>query len=131
MAKRILVVDDEDDVTELLEFNLRRAGYDVVVEHDGEHAVSTALRERPDLVLLDVMLPQIDGFGVCELLRKAKATEDVPIILLTAFGTESSRVIGLELGADDYVTKPFSPRELMLRVERLIERGHQPGAAAN
>jgi len=89
------------------------------------------MRERPDLVLLDVMLPQIDGFGVCELLRKAKATEDVPIILLTAFGTEASRVIGLELGADDYVTKPFSPRELMLRVERLIERGHQPGVMAN
>jgi CheY-like chemotaxis protein len=126
MSKRILVVDDEDDVTELLEFNLRRAGYDVEVAHNGEAALSQALQHPPDLVVLDVMLPQIDGFGVCELLKRAQATSRVPVILLTAFATEASRVIGLELGADDYMTKPFSPRELVLRVQRLIDKGETP-----
>jgi DNA-binding response OmpR family regulator len=126
MSKRILVVDDEDDVTELLEFNLRRAGYDVEVAHDGEQALSHALQRPPDLVVLDVMLPHIDGFGVCELLKRAQATSRVPVILLTAFATEASRVIGLEIGADDYLTKPFSPRELVLRVRRLIEKGETP-----
>lgn len=121
MPKRILVIDDEEDVTQLLAFNLHHAGYEVTLEHSGEAGLTSALAHPPDLILLDVMLPEIDGFAICEILRR-RFTRHVPIILLTACATEDARVIGLQLGADDYVAKPFSVRELMLRVQRLLAR---------
>ena len=122
MAK-ILIVDDEPDAVELIEFNLKAAGFEVVTAGDGAQALKQARSRQPDLVLLDLMLPEIDGLQVCRLLRGDPATATVPIIMLTAKAAEIDRVLGLELGADDYVTKPFSPRELVLRVKSLLKRG--------
>ena len=126
MPKRILVVDDEADVTQLLEFNLRRAGYDVLTASNGEEGLLAVLSDAPDLIVLDVMLPELDGFAVCEILRQKEATARIPIILLTACSTEPARLIGLELGADDYLVKPFSPRELLLRIQKLLLRFAPP-----
>lgn len=124
MAKsKILIVDDEQDVTELLEFNLRQAGYEVISAEDGATALRKAREATPDLILLDVMLPEMDGTEVCKQLRRDPTTARIPIIMLTAKAAEIDRVLGLELGADDYVTKPFSPRELVLRVRGLLRRG--------
>lgn len=120
---KILVVDDEPDAVDLVEFNLRGAGFDVVTAADGAEAIRKARSFTPDLILLDVMLPELDGLEVCKLLRRDPATSAVPIIMLTAKAAEIDRVLGLELGADDYVTKPFSPRELVLRVKSLLRRG--------
>jgi len=120
--KTILVVDDERDIVELIDYNLTRAGYKVLREYDGEAALSTARRRRPDLVILDLMLPGIDGVDVCKLLKSADATAGVPIIMLTARTDEADVVLGLELGADDYVTKPFSPRVLVSRVRACLRR---------
>lgn len=122
-APKILIVDDEPDAVELVEFNLRGAGFDVVTAADGAEAIRKARSNKPDLILLDVMLPELDGLEVCKLLRRDPATSAVPIIMLTAKAAEIDRVLGLELGADDYVTKPFSPRELVLRVKSLLRRG--------
>ncbi len=119
---KILVVDDEPDVVELVTFNLRKAGFEVIAASDGTAALRSARLELPDLIVLDLMLPEVDGLEVCKLLRRDPATAGVPIILLTAKAAEIDRVLGLELGADDYVTKPFSPRELVLRVKKLVER---------
>ena len=121
MAK-ILVVDDEPDAVELIEFNLRNAGFEVVTAADGAEALRKARATLPDLILLDVMLPEVDGLAVCKLLRHDPNTTSIPIIMLTAKAAEIDRVLGLELGADDYVTKPFSPRELVLRVRNLLKR---------
>lgn len=121
MAK-ILVVDDEPDALELVSFNLKAAGYEVVTADDGTDAIKKARQQVPDLILLDVMLPEVDGLEVCKLLRRDPATAGIPIIMLTAKAAEIDRVLGLELGADDYVTKPFSPRELTLRVKNLMRR---------
>lgn len=124
MAKsKVLIVDDEQDVTELLEFNLRSAGYDVISADDGATALKKAREALPDLIVLDVMLPEMDGTEVCKQLRRDPSTARIPIIMLTAKASEIDRVLGLELGADDYVTKPFSPRELVLRVRGLLRRG--------
>ncbi|MBI5773129.1 MAG: response regulator transcription factor [Verrucomicrobia bacterium] len=125
---KILVVDDEPDAVELVEFNLRGAGFDVVTAADGAEAIRKARSSTPDCILLDVMLPELDGLEVCKLLRRDPTTAAVPIIMLTAKAAEIDRVLGLELGADDYVTKPFSPRELVLRVKGLLRRG-QAGPA--
>ncbi|MSU31683.1 MAG: response regulator transcription factor [Pedosphaera sp.] len=119
---KILVVDDEPDALEVLEFNLKNAGYEVTTADDGETALKKARQQLPDLILLDLMLPEIDGLEVCKLLRRDTATSGIPIIMLTAKASEIDRVVGLELGADDYVTKPFSPRELVLRVRNLLKR---------
>ena len=119
MSIKILVVDDEVSVTELISYNLSKAHYDVLVAHDGETALEIARSSSPDLVLLDLMLPRIDGLDVCRELRK---TSQVPIIMITARGEETDRVIGLELGADDYVTKPFSVRELLARIKAVLRR---------
>ncbi len=119
---RILVVDDEPDVIELLSFNLKASGYEVLSAEDGEEGLRKARQEYPDLVLLDLMLPKIDGVEVCKILRRDLATERLPIIMLTAKATEIDRILGLEFGADDYVTKPFSPREVLLRVRNLLRR---------
>lgn len=122
MAQKILVVDDEPDAVDLVQFNLSNAGYDVITAADGEEALKKARTYCPDLILLDVMLPEIDGLEVCKLLRRDAATSGIPIIMLTARAAEIDRILGLELGADDYVTKPFSPRELVLRVKNLLRR---------
>jgi DNA-binding response OmpR family regulator len=122
MRPKILVVDDEPDALELISYNLKAAGYDVVTAADGEEALKKARVSQPALVILDVMLPEVDGLEVCKTLRREPTTAGVPIIMLTAKAAEIDRVLGLELGADDYVTKPFSPRELVLRVKSLLRR---------
>jgi two-component system phosphate regulon response regulator PhoB len=121
-AKRILVVEDEEDLLELVEYNLRKAGHRVLAVTTGEAGLLAARAERPDLVLLDLMLPGVDGFQVCRLLRRDAATRDVPIVMLTARGEDADVVKGLELGADDYVTKPFSPKVLLARVAAVLRR---------
>lgn len=126
MAPKILVVDDEIPVTDLIKYNLEKALYEVLVAHDGEGALQVARESKPDLILLDLMLPRIDGLDVCRELRK---TSQVPIIMVTARGEESDRVIGLELGADDYLTKPFSMRELLARIKAVLRRNQtDPGS---
>ncbi|MEO6181919.1 MAG: response regulator transcription factor [Verrucomicrobiota bacterium] len=122
MKPTILVVDDEPDAVELIEFNLKGAGFQVKSAHDGAEALAKARSLLPSLIVLDVMLPEIDGFEICKLLRRDPNTAAIPIIMLTAKAAEIDRVLGLELGADDYLTKPFSPRELVLRVKKLLER---------
>ena len=121
-GSRILIVDDEPDVLELLEYNLREAGYVIVLAEDGQQALEKARNERPDIILLDLMLPEVDGLKVCKALKQDQTTSNIPIIMVTAKAAEIDRVLGLELGADDYVTKPFSPRELVLRVGNLLNR---------
>lgn len=122
MSNKILVVDDEPDALELIEFNLESAGFEVVTAMEGDEALKKARAVLPALIILDVMLPELDGMEVCKLLRRDPATAQIPIIMLTAKAAEIDRVLGLELGADDYVTKPFSPRELVLRVKGLLRR---------
>jgi len=119
MSHRILVVDDEPSVTDLLAYNLRKAHYDVSIAADGREALRLAGEFQPDLILLDLMIPEVDGLDVCRELRKSS---NVPVIMITARGEEIDRVIGLELGADDYVTKPFSVRELMARIKAVLRR---------
>ena len=120
MAKRVLVVDDEQNIVDILRFNLEREGYEVVTAGDGIQGLAMARSSSPDLILLDVMMPEMDGFEVCRELRKEDKL--TPIIMLTAREEEADRVMGLELGADDYVSKPFSVRELMARVRTNIRR---------
>jgi two-component system phosphate regulon response regulator PhoB len=127
---KILVVDDEPDLLELLETNLTAAGYEVLVAADGHEALEKARKARPQLILLDVMLPEMDGLEVCKSLRGNPATDTIPILMLTARAGEIDRVLGLELGADDYVTKPFSVRELVLRIKKLLSRQTAPEAGA-
>ncbi len=119
MSARILIVDDEPAIVDMLAYNLRRANYQVSTAQDGEEALRKALQEQPDLIILDLMLPRLDGLEVCRALRRER---DVPIIMLTARDAEVDRVVGLELGADDYVVKPFSVRELMARVKSVLRR---------
>ena len=121
---RILVVDDEAAVTDLLAYNLRKAHYDVLIAADGRAALQLAQETNPDLILLDLMIPEVDGLDVCRELRKSSS---VPIIMITARGEEIDRVVGLEIGADDYVTKPFSVRELMARVKAVLRRAQNDG----
>jgi DNA-binding response OmpR family regulator len=127
LKQKILIVDDEPEAVELVEFNLKQAGYDVATAADGDEALQKAKAQLPALVILDVMLPEIDGLEVCKLLRRDPATARIPILMLTAKAAEIDRVLGLELGADDYVTKPFSPRELILRVKKILQRGESSG----
>jgi two-component system response regulator VicR len=127
MPARILVVDDEPPIVDLLSYNLRRAHYEVVIAQDGEEALVKARQEAPDLIILDLMLPRVDGLEVCRALRREC---DVPIIMLTARDSEVDRVVGLELGADDYVVKPFSVRELMARVKNVLRRAEPRQAEA-
>jgi two-component system phosphate regulon response regulator PhoB len=120
--ERILIVDDEADIVELLEYNLRQAGYTVVTARNATSALAEVRRQRPDLVLLDLNLPDFPGTEVCRRLRRDDATASIPIVMLTARGEEIDRVVGFELGADDYVVKPFSPRELVLRIAAVLRR---------
>jgi DNA-binding response OmpR family regulator len=121
MAVKILVVDDEPPIVNMLAYNLKRANYEVFVAYDGQEALNQARQEQPDLIILDLMLPGLDGLEVCRRLRRER---DIPIIMLTARDNEVDRVVGLELGADDYVVKPFSVRELIARVKNVLRRVH-------
>jgi DNA-binding response OmpR family regulator len=124
LKPKILVVDDEPEAVELLEFNLTRAGFTVVSAADGAQALKAARSARPNLIVLDLMLPEIDGVEVCKMLRRDPATARIPIIMLTAKAAEIDRIVGLEVGAEDYITKPFSPRELVLRIRKVLQRLH-------
>lgn len=117
------MVDDEPEAVELVEFNLKQAGYEVATAADGAEALKKTRALLPSLIVLDLMLPEMDGLEVCKMLRRDPATAAIPIVMLTAKAAEIDRVLGLELGADDYLTKPFSPRELVLRVKKLLSRG--------
>lgn len=132
MEKKILIVDDEKPIVDILKFNLGKEGYATIEAYDGEAAVEMALKQKPDLILLDIMLPKMDGFTVCRKLRQQIST---PIIMLTAKAEEVDKVLGLELGADDYITKPFSTRELMARVKANLRRstgeGTETGTGGN
>jgi two-component system phosphate regulon response regulator PhoB len=122
MKPKILIVDDELDALEVLGFKLREAGFTPIFATDGVKALAAIRAERPDLVVLDLMLPELDGLEVCKLMRRDQATAGIPVLMLTAKAAEMDRVVGLELGADDYVTKPYSPRELVLRIRKLLKR---------
>jgi len=122
MKTKILVVDDEPDALEVLGFKLREVGYTPIFAKDGTRALAIARSEKPDLIVLDLMLPEVDGLEVCKILRRDPSTATIPVIMLTARAAEMDRVLGLELGADDYVTKPFSPRELVIRIRKQLSR---------
>ena len=118
----ILVIEDEADIQEVLEYNLRQAGHDVISALRGKEGLRLARERRPDLVLLDLMLPDVPGTDICRALKDDPELRDVPVVMLTAKGEEIDRVVGFELGADDYITKPFSVRELVLRVRAILKR---------
>lgn len=120
--ERILLIEDEPDLAEVLHYNLEKEGFQVDVAHRGDTGLELARRESPDLILLDLMLPGIDGLEVTRLLKRDPATTHLPIVMLTARGEEVDRIVGLELGADDYISKPFSPREVVLRVKAVLRR---------
>jgi DNA-binding response OmpR family regulator len=122
MREIILVVDDEADVVDLVRYHLNRAGFDVDVASSGMAALSAARQRRPDAIVLDIMLPQMSGTEVLQKLRREIDTAKIPVLMLTAKGLLSDRIAGLELGVDDYITKPFSPRELVLRIQNLLRR---------
>src|SRR5207302_8710484 len=115
------------EAVELVEFNLKQAGFEVITAADGAEALKKARAALPSLIVLDLMLPAVDGLEVCKMLRRDPATSGIPIVMVTAKAAEIDRVLGLELGADDYITKPFSPRELVLRVKKILQRGHPAG----
>ena len=120
--KKILVVDDEKELTSLVSMHMKMAGYEVLIASTGEKALDISREEKPDLIILDLMLPKIDGWEVCKQLRQDVATQDIPVIMLTARTQTEDKLKGFEAGADDYVTKPFSPRELVARVKRVLAR---------
>jgi len=124
----ILLIDDEKDLVELVRYNLEKEGFDVIAAADGPSGLEIALRHRPDAVLLDWMMPGMDGLEICRRIREDARTARIPILMLTAKASEPDRVVGLEIGADDYVTKPFSPRELVARVKALLRRRAQEEA---
>jgi len=127
--KRILVVDDEKDIVDLVAYNLEKEGYEVLTVGDGEKALTVIKRDKLDLVVLDLMLPGIKGLDICRIIRRNPETEWLPVIMVTAKGEDMDKVVGLEIGADDYITKPFSIRELMARVRAVLRRAEtRPGA---
>jgi two-component system, OmpR family, phosphate regulon response regulator PhoB len=122
VARTILVIDDEPELVKLLDYNLSKAGYLVISARDGESGLATARKHAPDAIILDVMMPGLDGWEVCKRLRQDPSTSALPVLMLTAKADEGDRVLGLELGADDYVSKPFGVRELLARVKALLRR---------
>jgi len=120
--KRILIVEDEQDIADLIRFNLERAGFQALVLLEGRHLLTHVRQFKPDLILLDLMLPDVDGLDLCRRLRLDPALAVIPVVMVTAKGSETDRIVGLELGADDYIVKPFSPRELVLRIKAVISR---------
>jgi len=125
-GKKILVIEDEKDVADLLALNLRKAGFRISVAADGVNGLQKAREDRPDFIVLDLMLPRMPGLEVCKILRSDPSTSQIPILMLTAKADEVDRIVGLEFGADDYVTKPFSPREIGLRIRAILRRGEAP-----
>lgn len=123
----ILVVEDETDILDLVEFNLRQAGYDVLRASDGLEGLRLARAEHPELLVLDLMLGGMEGREVCRRLKQSDSTRDIPVLILTALASETDRIVGFEIGADDYLTKPFSPRELVLRVQAILRRTQEVG----
>ena len=128
MKETILIVEDERDIVKMLEYNLGKEGFKTLSARDGEAALSLAGKEHPDLILLDLMLPGMDGLEVCKALKNESRTTAIPIIILTAKSQESDKIVGLELGADDYITKPFSPRELVARIKAVLRRMKEKSA---
>lgn len=124
MDAKILIVEDERDIADLLRYNLQEAGFETDYVRNGADALQRAIEETPDLILLDLMLPEVDGMIVCRLLKNDPRTKNIPIVMVTAKTEEKDRVAGLELGADDYIIKPFSPREVVLRVSAVLRRIH-------
>ncbi len=122
MKEKILIVDDEKDIVKMVDYNLKKDGFRTVLAYDGEDAITLAGRQHPDLIILDLMLPGMDGLEVCKALKKEDKTAKIPVIMLTAKAQEADKIVGLELGADDYVTKPFSPRELIARIKAVLRR---------
>jgi two-component system phosphate regulon response regulator PhoB len=129
MRERILVVEDEKDVREMIRLNLKAAGFDVVEAGNGAEALALAKNDPPKVIILDLMMPEMSGIEFCRALRRNPATSRIPVLMLTAKSTEEDKVVGFEVGADDYVTKPFSPRELVLRVRAVARRQPDQGAA--
>lgn len=125
-GRKILIIEDEIDVADLLALNLRKAGYKVSTAVDGASGLQKARDDRPDFIILDLMLPRMPGLEVCKILKSDGATSGIPILMLTAKAEEVDRIVGLEFGADDYVTKPFSPREVALRIRAILRRGETP-----
>ncbi len=123
LKEKILVIEDDKHISKLVKYNLEKAGYDPTVAEDGEEALDILGKQGTDLIILDIMLPKMDGFEVCRLIKQNSKLKNIPIIMLTAKGEEVDRIVGLELGADDYVVKPFSPRELVLRIKAILKRG--------
>lgn len=121
MRKKILLVEDDAELVELVSFNLKKAGFAIGTATDGVEALKKARSVAPDLIVLDLMLPELDGFAVCEILRRNPLTASIPIIMVTALSSELARLAGLDSGANDYMIKPFSPKELVLRVERCLK----------
>ena len=124
-GRKILIIEDESDVADLLTLNLRKAGYRVSTALDGASGLQKARDDRPDFIILDLMLPKMSGLEVCRILKSDAATAQMPILMLTAKAEEIDRILGLEFGADDYVTKPFSPREIVLRIRAIFRRGEK------
>ena len=122
MPSKVLIVEDDPDIVDILSYNLKQADLKVTSVPDGSSALAEVKRRLPNLILLDLMLPKVDGLEVCRLLKSEPETKNVPIIMITAKGEEVDRIVGLELGADDYITKPFSPREVVLRVRSVLKR---------
>jgi phosphate regulon transcriptional regulator PhoB len=122
MKENILIVEDEKDIIKMLEYNLKKEGFKILSAYNGEDALGLANRDHPDLIILDLMLPGMDGLEVCKTLKSDNKTASIPVIMLTAKSQESDKIIGLELGADDYMTKPFSPRELIARIKAVLRR---------
>ena len=129
-AKKILVVEDEPDIRKLVHYNLTQERFKVIEAEDGEKALKSVQREKPHLIVLDLMLPGLSGLELCRSLRERPETSQIPILMLTAKAGEADRIVGLEMGADDYLTKPFSPRELVARVKAILRRSEMHGAAA-
>jgi DNA-binding response OmpR family regulator len=126
MASRVLIAEDEPDIRDLLAFHLERDGYEVARARTGAEALRQVRDRRPDLLILDLMLPEIDGLEVCRRLRQQTETSQLPIVMLTAKGDEVDRIVGLEVGADDYIVKPFSPKEVLARVRAVLRRTRPP-----
>jgi DNA-binding response OmpR family regulator len=122
-TERILIIEDDKHISRLVKYNLEKAGYDSTVVEDGEQALDILDKQGVDLIILDIMLPRMDGFEACRLIKQNPKLKNIPVIMLTAKGEEVDRIVGLELGADDYVVKPFSPRELLLRIKAILKRG--------
>ena len=129
MKEKILIVEDDKDMCRLVEYNLGKAQYRTISAVDGEQGLNKALKELPDLIILDIMLPKMDGLEVCRALKRDSKTSSIPILMLTAKAEEVDKIVGLEMGADDYVTKPFSPRELVARVATILRRTRPAPAA--